>query len=83
MVFFSKRDKGEAKSFAYQQDYSVGPDGKPRPAVSEDLDVAIRLILADVFDSAAEHLEREAQEAHRRSQTIFEAEAFGTIVSGS
>jgi len=82
-MFGLGKDKGETRSFEYEDEYTVGRSGRVRNTCHAELDAETRLVLADVLYATAEHLERDAGELRRRGRAIVEAEAFQAMVSGS
>ena len=76
-------DKGETRSFEYEDEYTVGRSGRVHKRFDPNLEAESRLILAEALYATAERLERDAGELRRRGRAIVEADAFEAMVSGS
>ena len=65
-------DKGETRSFEYEDEYTVGRSGRVRKKCHPDLGAESRLVLAEALYETAERLERDAGELRRRGRAIVE-----------
>lgn len=79
---FWKKDQGEKRSFAYEDEFSVGPDGRLHRTGAIERSAELRATLASIYRAIANELEAEAVDTRRQATVVVEGHVLHSMVSG-